>query len=128
MRDYERYAARITSQIFEGDNAFFLESGVQMGEATPFEKAGSYTAISYPVVNHASIIELEIVLEASDLYTVKVIRKPLVAIQNIISISTREPVRVTEDAGSTTVERVFAFDLTYVLHRLFYGEGEVNDL
>lgn len=121
MRDYERYAARITEQIFEGDNAFFLEAGIDLDKAKPFDRPGTYGGISYGVKG-PKIRSLEIVLEASDLYSVQVFYvEP--GQSNVISIHTKKPVEISRETLSTKVDRVFAFDLVEVLHSLFYRGG-----
>ncbi len=120
--DYKRYAEKITDQIFDGDNAFFLESGVDLDSAKAFEHPGGYGGIRYTVIR-SDIKLLEITLEASDLYTVRVKKTVHGRAENVISITTRQPVEVSDSVHEVKVERVFAFDMIEVLHSLFYRNG-----
>jgi hypothetical protein len=123
VKDFERYAQRITEQIFDGDNAFFLESGVDMESAVAFEPHGAYGGIRYrsePTAFSSKITELEIVLEASDLYTV-IVTFATPEDPGVIELRTGKPVR--KELEKCRVERVFAFELVEVLHSLFYRGG-----
>lgn len=120
--NYKAYAERITLQIFERDPAFFLESGANAEAGEVLKIYGTYGGIRYPV-KHESITHLEIILEASDLYTVKVKRQKAVNLENVISLNTKKPVKQTMTVDEMKVERVFLFDLIEVLHSLFYRDG-----
>lgn len=126
-KDHERYCDIIIRQIFEGDGAFFLESGIIADSAKKTCPHGTYARLSFDV-NHEKIKELVITLEASDLYTVTAFFKSeVVAYDNVITLKTRKPFlqQIDQDKrGQISFTRVFSYDLIEVLWAIFYRDGK----
>lgn len=122
MHDFEQYAEGITRQIFDSDNAFFLEAGIDLDHAKALDIHGAYGGIEY-VSTGGVVTKLRIVLEASDLYTVTAEAvEPIEA--NVIDFRTKQPVKFSVVTRELRFERVFAFDLIEVLWAIFYRDGQ----
>lgn len=122
MKDFKQYASRIVEQIFEADNAFFLEVGLDPEKAMPLEIYGAYGGV---LLKPAVVVEeIRIVLEASDLYTVTAIyQKEVDTIQHVVDLKTKKPVEFSKNQRMVKFERVFAFDLIDVLWAICYRHG-----
>lgn len=121
MKDFEQYAEGITRQIFDADNAFFLEAGIDIDQAKALDIHGAYGGIEYTSTSGV-VSKLRIVLEASDLYTVTAeMIRPVET--NVVDIKTRKYQVVSKADRELRFERVFAFDLVEVLWAIFYRDG-----
>lgn len=133
MKSYEKVANRIIEQIENQDFDLFQHIGIDLESGKPINPKGTNGGVQFDIdIPDTDIFKLEIVLGASDLYTVTVYKKSNLP-TNVINIKTKKPIMAHITDKMIEIKDVFAYpmcgdpSLIDVLEALFWQNAETSE-